>query len=545
MVKTAYYGGEIITMHGDGPEYVECVITEDKHIVYVGTFQEASNHLHEAEKHVDLKGKCLMPGFIDPHIHPSMAALILSMEFITPFDWNLPDRTVVGVRTQDEYLDKLKKLVLGNKKEDNSWIVTWGFHHFFHGQISKDVLDSISPMRPLLVWHRSFHEVYLNSAAIKDLEFEDEHAICNHHQVDWDNGHFYEKGMEELISGSTLFLILLPHLEDGYKAAVAAIEAGGITTIADMEFPMMDESLEFDMCNKILKSSNTKFSTYCVPSSRFYLKSTGSNSAAIEEISAKSERLSNEQLHMYTDHAKVIGDGAFFSQLMQMKDGYTDGHSGEWFTDPSNMEETMRAYWQKNFQIHVHTNGDLAMEVVLNIVEKLSSEMPRDDHRTTIEHAGFFTKEQAQQLSELKCLVSANPYYHYVLADKYSEVGLGPERAEAMCPLGLLEQAKVPLALHSDFTMAPAQPLLLAWAAINRVTVLGKHNHPELALTTFTAIRGITLTAAEVLGISDKVGSLCVGKEANFVILDTNPFLCFPTIKIKEIQVLGSVFRGT
>ena len=60
----------------------------------------------------------------------------------------------------------------------------------------------------------------------------------------------------------------------------------------------------------------------------------------------------------------MIGDGAFFSQLMQMSEGYTDGHTGEWFTSPGEIEETMRAYWAAAFQIHVHTNGDLAMQVV-------------------------------------------------------------------------------------------------------------------------------------------------------------------------------------
>ena len=83
----------------------------------------------------------------------------------------------------------------------------------------------------------------------------------------------------------------------------------------------------------------------------------------------------------------------------------------------------MEEYWKEGFQIHIHTNGDLAMEVVLNIVEELNTKWPRgNDHRTTIEHAGFFTKEQSKLLAKLNCLVSAQPYYNYCLADKYSQV---------------------------------------------------------------------------------------------------------------------------
>ena len=96
---------------------------------------------------------------------------------------------------------------------------------------------------------------------------------------------------------------------------------------------------------------------------------------------------------------------------------------GQWFTKPEEMKEAMECYWKEGFQIHVHTNGDLAMEVVLDIVEDLSMKWPRGtNHRTTIEHAGFFTRDQAKLLAKLNCLVSGQPYYNYCLADKYSEV---------------------------------------------------------------------------------------------------------------------------
>ena len=242
----------------------------------------------------------------------------------------------------------------------------------------------------------------------------------------------------------------------------------------------------------------------------------GSHEEAIEEIRVKSSKFSDSKVKMFPDHVKVIGDGAFFSQLMQMKDGYLDGHQvhlllllmlkcccqGQWFTPPEVTKDTMRHYWRENFQIHVHTNGDLAMELVLDIVEALSQEIARPDHRTTIEHAGFFTRDQAERQQRLGCLVSAQPYYHHVLADKYSELGLGEERASRMCPLGLLEQLGVNFALHSDFTMAPAQPLLLAWCAVNRVTLeSGRQNHPELCISPFTALRGLKSIVSSSLSL--------------------------------------------
>ena len=76
-----YKNGKILTMSGDTPEYVECLVTQDDVIVHVGGLKEAGKYMKENEKEiVDLEGKCLMPGFIDPHIHPSMAGKWPSVE---------------------------------------------------------------------------------------------------------------------------------------------------------------------------------------------------------------------------------------------------------------------------------------------------------------------------------------------------------------------------------------------------------------------------------------------------------------------------------
>ena len=106
---TVYYGGDIVTMAGDVPTYAECLVVSDPanggKIILVGDISEVDTmSLPAAVEWFDLKGACLMPGFIDPHIHPSMAAILLTTHFITPFDWNLPDRPPVkGLRTEEGY----------------------------------------------------------------------------------------------------------------------------------------------------------------------------------------------------------------------------------------------------------------------------------------------------------------------------------------------------------------------------------------------------------------------------------------------------------
>jgi predicted amidohydrolase YtcJ len=233
-----YYNGDIITKSAAGhKKKAEAVVTNGEKIAFLGTTKEAREFVKAMTSSVtwiDLKGQTLSPGFIDPHLHPSMAAVLLSTEFITPFDWTFPWMKAKGVRSQEEYRSKLKGLQ--DKVPGNDWIITWGFHPLFHGKINRSILDSLCPDRPLVVWHRSFHELNLNSKAI--LECGVSKAVCESDpQVDWDEGRFFEKGLERLMAGKQLLLRLIPKLENGYDKVSKVIVEGGITTVADLEVP--------------------------------------------------------------------------------------------------------------------------------------------------------------------------------------------------------------------------------------------------------------------------------------------------------------------
>ena len=104
----------------------------------------------------------------------------------------------------------------------------------------------------------------------------------------------------------------------------------------------------------------------------------GDHQKVIEHIQDLAKTLSDDQVVLYNNHVKCLCDGAFYSQLMQMKDGYIDGHDGQWITPPEELEDTMRVYWRNGFQIHVHNNGDLGMRKLLDVVETLNKESPRE-----------------------------------------------------------------------------------------------------------------------------------------------------------------------
>ena len=118
------------------------------------------------------------------------------------------------------------------------------------------------------------------------------------------------------------------------------------------------------------------------------------------------------------------------------------------------------------YQLHVHVNGDEGLEVVLGVLERRMAENPRANHRTVIVHFANSTEEQIACIARLGAIVSANPYYTVGFADKYGEVGLGPQRADAMVRSGSVVKRHVPLSFHSDLPMGPSAPLYLAWCAV-------------------------------------------------------------------------------
>jgi predicted amidohydrolase YtcJ len=146
-------------------------------------------------------------------------------------------------------------------------------------------------------------------------------------------------------------------------------------------------------------------------------------------------------------------------------------------------------------------------------------------------------------MKELGVVVSANPYYVTALSDLYSRKGVGYERSQEMVRLGDAIETGIKVALHSDMPMAPASPLMLMHAAVNRNNFAGKVAGPNQRISKIEALRAVTINAAYVLRLEKLYGSIEVGKYANFTILEKNPLKTINN-EIKEIQILGTVLKG-
>lgn len=539
---TVFTAKTIHTMCESAPQ-ATAVAVRNGRILEAGSLETLTPWLEAHDHKIDrrFEDKVLMPGFIDPHLHPFIGAILLPTCFITAFDWDLPGRRVEAVRSQNAYLDTLAQAVAA---DDGSkpLFVTWGYHQIWHGEITRQHLNAISTERPILVWHRSFHEVILNDAAIELLGI-DRDMMERHPQINAETGRFSEMGAMAAVAQLRPFLFSPNWFAEGLKQLHGVLHAGGHTTVADMAWGIFDYELEWAAYCHAMSTDNPPYRVMMIPRGLPEPELTGDPKEAFAKVDALTDR-STDRL-FFDRHVKFFTDGAFFSELMQLGEpGYVDGHAGEWLTAPEHFEAITRVYWNAGYRIHVHCTGDLGLELALDVLEKLQFERPRVDHRFTIEHFGVSNEDQVRRIKALGALVSANVYYLHELGEAYWRRSIGHERASQMARLGTLKRHAVPFTVHSDFTMAPAHPLTSAWVAVNRFAESGEVLGPNERVSVHDAMRAITIEAAWVLGQEGQIGSIRAGKKADFTVLDEDPYEVAPE-RLKDIRVHATVFEGT
>jgi predicted amidohydrolase YtcJ len=548
---TVFTAKRIITMDPACPN-AEVVAVRDGRFVAVGTSSDVSATLAGTDYTVDDRfcDSVVIAGLIDQHLHPLLGASTLTTEVIAPEDWVLPTRTFLAANDTHEYDERLgeahQRLAAGE------WLFSWGFHKLWHGEMSRDRLDSIVGDRPTAIWQRSCHEWFLNSAAIDVLGITEE-AMAGRGlastQVDIARGHFWENGWMVLLARYLMPRFLTEdRFREGLGQLVSYLHMNGVTAINE---PGISWKVEpWHLYQEILGADDVPFSTSFLVEGRFQCVSGLEPAAVVDDANSQIARAPSGKVSMVAGQVKLFADGAIISQLMQMRDGYLDAdgepdpnHHGEWMMEPADLRRYFDAYWDAGWQIHIHVNGDLGLDVLLDIIDDAMVRHPRIDHRTTIVHFANSTEEQVESIARLGAIVSANSYYPVGFADKYSEFGLGPDRADVMVRAASVRAHGISLSFHSDLPMCPADPLAMAGYAVNRITHSGRVAGPRQRISVHEALKAVTIGAAHSWRREHDLGSIEVGKIANLTVLADDPYEVDPR-DLARTRVLGSVFEG-
>ena len=543
---TVYAAHRVITIDPDLPDATAVAVSGGR-ITGVGTLEELRETGDVDDTFAD---SVLCPGLIDQHLHPLLGATTLMTEVIAVEDWVLPDKRFPAARSPGEYRRRLT--AAGQALTDpDEWLFSWGYHKLWHGPLDRAALDAVSTTRPVVVWQRSCHEFFLNTAAIEKLGLTADQMAGRgpaSAMVDFDAGHWWESGTNLLLPGLAPLLMSPQRLSAGLRQMVGYLHANGVTAINE---PGIMWAIEpWDLYQQILGSDETPFGSTFLVDARSQADAGMDPADAVADAEAQVARASSGKVRLLPKQVKLFADGAIISQLMQMRDPYLDDagrpdlcHHGEWMMQPEAFRVFAQAYWDAGWQLHIHVNGDAGLDLVLDTIDDCMAAHPRSDHRTVIVHFANSTDEQVDRIARLGCIVSANPYYPVGFADQYAAHGLGAQRADTMVRAASVLNRKIPLSLHSDLPMGPAAPLALASFAVNRRTPSGRIAGPEQRISVHDALRAVTIEAAYSWRMEHELGSITAGKAATFTVLAEDPYEVDPG-RLGDIAILGTVYKG-
>ena len=193
--------------------------------------------------------------------------------------------------------------------------------------------------------------------------------------------------------------------------------------------------------------------------------------------------------------------------------------------------------------MNIHVNGDEATDVALDAFAHALAQHPRPDHRHTLHHCQLADAAQFRRMRALGLCVNLFSNHLYYWGDVHRDVTVGPDRARRMNAAGTAKRMGVAYAMHSDAPITPMAPLFTAWCAVNRLTASGEQLGAAECIPVADALRAITLGAAYTLRMDDEIGSIEVGKRADFAVLADDP-LSMPPAMLKDVRVVGTMLGG-
>ncbi len=562
-----YHGGPILTMNKDG-DRVEALAVKDGHILATGALTDVKAYKGTNTKLVDLGGKCLMPGFYDPHSH----VVIQSVKFSTA---NLDPIPIGEVGSIDDIQRIMKSWIQDKKLEPGEWAIGWGYDDTGikeQRHPTLDDLDEVSNDHPIFLMHISSHLMTCNSRMLEELGI-------THDTKDPEGGVIQRKpGSTEpngVLEENAMLMLLQKFPMPTPEEAMAILEEGiqhytkaGITTAQDCA----SGKGTWQLLAAMAKADKLPIDVIAWPVYK------GIDDDTFDAIAAHK----NDNGRLKLGGVKLILDGSIQGYTgyltkpyhvqpgnVQITPDHCDGEEAEsLFVSPENktdlsddisvpgeghrgyssMTQEQADMWIKRcdaagIQIQAHTNGDAATDMLIEAVKKARKDKPRPDLRTTIIHAQTMRDDQLDFSAEHGLTPSFFPIHVYFWGDRHRDLFLGPERAARISPSRSALDRNIKITLHHDAPVAGIDMLTVAWTAVNRVTTGGKELGPEERITPFEALRAVTAHAAWQNFEEDRKGTLEAGKLADLVVLSEDPLTIDP-IKIKDIQVLETIKEG-
>jgi hypothetical protein len=515
------FNANIVTIDERHPR-AEAVAIADGRFLAVGSNDKIRALAAGSTKKIDLGGKTVVPGFIDAHTHPAVAGRM----HLRQVDCDL--RSIEAIKTAIR--ERASKTPAGE------WVVGFKYDDTKTSDgrpLNLADLDAAAHEHPVYIAHRGGHTAYVNSLALQRASVTSDTPDPAGGRFDRDpasgryNGRISERATE-------VFDKLIPEANsrDDYRAGVKLISQmmsrAGITSAHDAYGSHDDLRAYQDARN----AGELSVRMYCLI-----------GYSEIDRMIAAGVRTGLGDEWVRVGAMKMTCDGSISERTARLAQSYIgrpDDFGIEVMTEDE-LYTTARKAHEADWQIGVHANGDVAIDTVLRVYERLQRERPRRDPRFRLEHCTVINDSLVQRISSLGAIPTPFSAYVYYHGEKFREYGA--ERLEHMFALRSFLDAGVKVAPGSDYPPGPFEPMMALQSAVTRTDIKGTLWGASQRISVEEALRVQTLHGAYA-SFEEKIkGSIERGKLADLVVLGRDPLKAEPaslvTIPIERTMVGG------
>ncbi len=532
---TIFHGGTIIPMASTGPKRVEAIAVRGGKIVATGSTSDLSGLRTSRTKVIDLDGRTLLPGFVDPHQHSCFVALFSEL---------LTDVGYATYPTRAQLIAGLK--ALDAKLPPGQWLAAYNFDNLLQGgDLSMAELDGVSKDRPIFIWYINMHDGAANSAAFKVAQVPQNVGVLP------GGGHF-GRGPDGQFNGlvyeEPAMLMFVTHalpkitpqvfakaMTDYFKMSAAL----GNTTTHE------PGTVQPEWIEGLVKL--TARGTGRLSASLMYNDMKAADAYSALGRGAKAALFPNSRFSLFG--IKIIGDGSNQTKTGAQTIPYLNtSDKGAPNFPPQELKSMVAATKAAGWPVQIHCNGDATIDDALDAIEAAYGANPSTG-LNRIEHSTMVRQDQLDRMKKLGVQPTFLMNHVYLYGAAYRDQLFGPERTKFMDPAGACVRARIPFTLHTDAPCSPLGSLRLVQTAVTRrCTVDNSVIGPDQAVSVEEALRAVTSMAAAQIGQGDRIGSLEPGKEADLVILEQDPFKVAPDeimkSKVSETWVAGEKIFG-
>jgi hypothetical protein len=533
MADLALRGGAIYTVDG-ARSWAQTIAIDDGRIVYVGTDAGASEHIGPQTQVVDLKGRMVVPGFQDAHIHPISGGI----EAIG-CDLN-------AAANVEEYVATIRKYA--DEHPNDTWIKGggWAMSAFGPGALTrKELIDAVVPDRPVILWSRDGHTVWVNSKALELAGITRDTKDPADGRIDRDPKTGEAVGSLQEGAGGLVADKAPPDTDAtrdaGLRYAIRMLNGYGITGI-------QDASVNEEDLKTYRRLDDAGELSLRVVGSIWWEREQG-----LEQI-ANIQRLRGEYTKGRIDAGtvKILLDGVLENYAAVVLEPYKlkgkDDVRGIAMVEPEFLKKAVTQLDADGFQVHFHAIGDGAVRQSLDAIEAARTANGDLGHRHHISHIQLIHPDDQPRFRKLGVIANFQPLWAF--ADAYiTDLTLpfiSQQTASYMYPIASIEKSGAVVAFGSDWSVSTANPFEEMETAITRMGSLGNTKVPFLPAESIAlpeALAAFTINAAYTNRDEQNTGSLEVGKRANLAVLDRNLFE-IPAAEMSDTKVLLTLFEG-